>query len=1024
MDYKMFIQAKRYGVLEAACGLQVFFEKIIPRPTKIANIINATRVNSVSTITLNRLIESVSKNQRITIAQSTNAPSDIIPIPDSFIGDFTTTSSIEVVESNNLSLTFDQNLPNTQGLSGQVMTGDLYKQSNIAPSDQYLIQFFIETKTPSSAEATVNPSSYIVGGYENFIPSTVLNVVSRYSKSVKILLKMVIKDYKSNTLLRTEYQEIIVSDASSKPCEIIYEKPIDTNFYELNKKNNWSYFHDGYLLAEFIPDKYHKDIIIKLIKKNNRLLPNRSDKDRIRIIADPIKLQDKQTTIDKIRNAVLDMYGTISNSIAIANLGNKSYDIIVENKLAKPEDFQDLIVDIVPPVTGTNIKFSEVATAENYTQDLASIPKISILKWNNYGIGELHYNSRIYDNDSILVNISGDITASLSGTISDITNGVNYLSTLYIQPTPTPSNTTTPTVTPTITATSTTTPTITPTITPTETITPSPTETITPTPTETITPTPTETITPTPTSTELPISINVVVHDESRDGPLSNSPNSPTSVFLISGNSRVVGSVGGNSDYFNFQIDSNHILNSISLVNYVSLDSIAWIGIQSGLSWTAGDNPNLMLDQQHFGSDDINNNILTNATPLSSGVYVIRIQQLGSEALYNLNFELVAAPTSTPTITPTITSTPTTTLTVTPTNTISPSLTPTNTITSTQTPTNTPTLTTTPTPTTSSMINVLPTVTPTITPTSSLTNTPTITLTTTPTITPSVSSIIFRTSNTANYNNCASWDNLSGNVTSVGTNGKGSSYGIHDMNGNVWEWTERLWNAGARGVKGGSWNSIDNRLLRTYEGIQQPTTVLNQIGFRVGSFVLNNLNNFIVISDSENINDDSGIGNVDYIYSIGRFLVTNSEYAEFLNNIAALDTFEVYDINMNGNRGGIIRSGISGSYIYTVKNNYQNKPVVFVNWYNAARYCNWLHNSKPTGNQNNSTTENGAYQLTGNTNSPNRTINAQFFIPNGNEWQKAAFYKAGGTSSGYWNYATASDSLPTCVLSNSLGNGI
>jgi len=42
-----------------------------------------------------------------------------------------------------------------------------------------------------------------------------------------------------------------------------------------------------------------------------------------------------------------------------------------------------------------------------------------------------------------------------------------------------------------------------------------------------------------------------------------------------------------------------------------------------------------------------------------------------------------------------------------------------------------------------------------------------------------------------------------------------------------------------------------------------------------------------------------------------------------------------------------------------------NKPVIFVSWFSAARYCNWLHNGKPSGIQDVSTTEDGAYALFG-----------------------------------------------------------
>lgn len=55
---------------------------------------------------------------------------------------------------------------------------------------------------------------------------------------------------------------------------------------------------------------------------------------------------------------------------------------------------------------------------------------------------------------------------------------------------------------------------------------------------------------------------------------------------------------------------------------------------------------------------------------------------------------------------------------------------------------------------------------------------------------------------------------------------------------------------------------------------------------------------------------------------------------------------------------GITRSGSSGSYIYSVIPGRGDRPVCWVNWYDAARFCNWLHNGKGTGD-----TEIGAYNF-------------------------------------------------------------
>lgn len=61
-------------------------------------------------------------------------------------------------------------------------------------------------------------------------------------------------------------------------------------------------------------------------------------------------------------------------------------------------------------------------------------------------------------------------------------------------------------------------------------------------------------------------------------------------------------------------------------------------------------------------------------------------------------------------------------------------------------------------------------------------------------------------------------------------------------------------------------------------------------------------------------------------------------------------------------RGGINRTlNIDRTWNYTCKNNMSNKPVNFVSWLDAARYCNWLHNSSISVDSTN--TENGPYPM-------------------------------------------------------------
>ena len=98
----------------------------------------------------------------------------------------------------------------------------------------------------------------------------------------------------------------------------------------------------------------------------------------------------------------------------------------------------------------------------------------------------------------------------------------------------------------------------------------------------------------------------------------------------------------------------------------------------------------------------------------------------------------------------------------------------------------------------------------------------------------------------------------------------------------------------------------------------------------------------------------------------------------------------------------------------------------FVSWYDAARFTNWLHNNQPTGAQGAGTTETGAYTLQGGTTTPSngltvaRELAATWFLPNENEWYKAAYYNP--TTSSYFDYPTSSNVAPTTAASDADGD--
>lgn len=202
---------------------------------------------------------------------------------------------------------------------------------------------------------------------------------------------------------------------------------------------------------------------------------------------------------------------------------------------------------------------------------------------------------------------------------------------------------------------------------------------------------------------------------------------------------------------------------------------------------------------------------------------------------------------------------------------------------------------------------------------------------------------------------------------------------------------------------------------------------------------------FVTVGDAGNAPDTrvmisdgtSGYGAVPYVYQMGKFDVTARQYAQFLNAVAATDSYGLYNTRMASTSligCGISRSGTAGSYTYSVTRN-PDFPANYVSWASAARFANWLANGQPTGLQASGITETGSYDLSGThafydangrplagvdaaLAAVVRSPGATYVIPSEDEWYKAAYYKGGGTDVGYWKYPTRSDTAPSNVLSS------
>jgi formylglycine-generating enzyme len=194
---------------------------------------------------------------------------------------------------------------------------------------------------------------------------------------------------------------------------------------------------------------------------------------------------------------------------------------------------------------------------------------------------------------------------------------------------------------------------------------------------------------------------------------------------------------------------------------------------------------------------------------------------------------------------------------------------------------------------------------------------------------------------------------------------------------------------------------------------------------------------FVTVGDPGNARDTwtgSPYGSVDHVYRIGKYDVTVGQYIEFLNAVAKTsDPYGLYNNGMATNYPTITitKSGSAGNYSYSYTGSYSqgiNCPIYSATWGSAARFCNWVQNGQPafptgTPGEVAGSTETGVYTLNGATSQSalmaiTRNAGATYFIPTEDEWYKAAYYKGGGSNTGYWFYPTQSNTVPSHVLSS------
>ena len=163
----------------------------------------------------------------------------------------------------------------------------------------------------------------------------------------------------------------------------------------------------------------------------------------------------------------------------------------------------------------------------------------------------------------------------------------------------------------------------------------------------------------------------------------------------------------------------------------------------------------------------------------------------------------------------------------------------------------------------------------------------------------------------------------------------------------------------------------------------------------------------------------TGRGGVAGAFQISKHEVTVGQYAAFLSAVAASDPHGLWH---GGQR--IDRAGKNAAYTYAARKGHERMPVMNVTFLDCMRFANWLHHAQsdpaaraPAKSPADATrlTESGAYSIAAGGGLAAREPGAQAWIPNEDEWYKAAYHQphtAGGPPDHYWRYPTCSDIKP------------
>jgi hypothetical protein len=195
------------------------------------------------------------------------------------------------------------------------------------------------------------------------------------------------------------------------------------------------------------------------------------------------------------------------------------------------------------------------------------------------------------------------------------------------------------------------------------------------------------------------------------------------------------------------------------------------------------------------------------------------------------------------------------------------------------------------------------------------------------------------------------------------------------------------------------------------------------------SDLVSNANSFVTVGDTGNpaYSGTVGVlGNVDYTYQISKYEITHREYVLFLNSVDpfGIDPNDIYD-PLIGRGIFMDNTRVAGYRYYLSDEVFNNKPVTYISFSRAVRFCNWLHNGgkryKVSDYTATAPQNIGAYNIGVETINYVAPINnATFRLPTYSEWFKAAYYNGSGA---YNSYATQSNIAPGQVSAYSNGDG-